>query len=128
MRIEYFALIPLVTSIGEERSLSWLSLLLSLESQKMQNCKRNIHSKKHLTGYFFSSKLYTRNGRRAQRITINVFGLLVVAFGLIILYLVSDPDYERPVEHNPEELPLVTSTSSSSSTSSEDNLKNALVR
>jgi hypothetical protein len=55
-----------------------------------------------------SAQLYSAGKSIPQRNVINVFGLFVVMFVLLILYLVSSPDYERGREENSEHLPLRT--------------------
>ena len=41
-----------------------------------------------------------------QRNLINVFGIFVVMFAIIILYLVGNPVYQRPIENESEHVPL----------------------
>jgi len=59
-----------------------------------------------ITEYSIFTNIYGDNTLIHQRNIINVFGLFVVTFAIIILYLVANPGYQRPPEDTNEHVPL----------------------
>lgn len=56
--------------------------------------------------YAFSKKIYGSDEVKYQRNLINFFGVFVVIFAGIILYLVGNPGYQRPPDNEIEHVPL----------------------
>lgn len=59
-----------------------------------------------ITEYCIFKKLYNNEETRHQKNIINFFGVFVVIFATIILYLVSNPGYQRPPDNQIEHVPL----------------------
>jgi hypothetical protein len=54
----------------------------------------------------FSEGLYSDQKLANQRHILNVFGIFIVTFGVIIFYLVNHSGFQRPVENEPEHIRL----------------------
>jgi hypothetical protein len=54
----------------------------------------------------FSNKIYGDDDLRYQKNLIGFFGIFVLIFAIIVLYLVSNPGYQRPSENEIEHVPL----------------------
>jgi hypothetical protein len=54
----------------------------------------------------FSNEIYKDDNLRYQKNLIGFFGIFVLIFAIIILYLVSNPGYQRPPENEIEHVPL----------------------
>jgi hypothetical protein len=55
---------------------------------------------------FFSTKIYTTPELKYQRNIINFFGVFVLIFAIIVLYLAGNPGYQRPPDNEIEHIPL----------------------
>ena len=53
-----------------------------------------------------SNKIYSDSTLKYQANIINFIGLLVLSFGIIILYLVGNPGYQRAPDNEIEHVPL----------------------
>ncbi len=56
--------------------------------------------------FVFSNDIYKDDKIRYQKNLINFFGVFVVIFAIIILYLVGNPGYQRPPDNQIEHVPL----------------------
>jgi hypothetical protein len=56
--------------------------------------------------FIFSNKIYGDDDLRYQKNLIGFFGIFVLIFAIIILYLVSNPGYQRPPDNEIEHVPL----------------------
>lgn len=54
----------------------------------------------------FSKGIYDKEEFRHQKNIIAFFGVLVVIFAIIVLYLVGNPGYQRPPDNEIEHVPL----------------------
>jgi hypothetical protein len=54
----------------------------------------------------FSNKIYGDDELRYQKNLICFFGVFVLIFAIIILYLVGNPGYQRPPDNQIEHVPL----------------------
>ncbi|CAF0971032.1 unnamed protein product [Rotaria sordida] len=59
-----------------------------------------------ITEYSIFKDIYPGDNLKHQRNLINVFGFFVLVFAAIILYLVSNPGYQRPPDNEIEHVPL----------------------
>jgi len=56
-----------------------------------------------LSEHGMTSSFFTQNDtQQARRFIMNFFGIVCCLFSLIIIYLLSTPEYQRPAEENPE--------------------------
>lgn len=55
---------------------------------------------------FFSNGIYGKDEFRYQKNLICFFGVFVLIFATIVLYLVSNPGYQRPPDNQIEHVPL----------------------
>lgn len=56
--------------------------------------------------WFSSGKIYPSDDMKHQRNLINFFGVFVLIFAIIVLYLVGNPGYQRSAENEVEHVPL----------------------
>nr|ACI90364.1 hypothetical protein [Philodina roseola] len=80
----------LVTNFGAKLFFSWPSLRFSWASLNITFCNKKIYD----------------DPNKHPRNLMNIFGLFVVIFATIILYLVGNPGYQRPPENEVEHVPL----------------------
>ena len=55
-----------------------------------------------LSEHGMSSSFFTANdAQQPRRLIMNFFGVFTCLFSLIIIYLLSNPEYQRPPDENP---------------------------
>lgn len=55
----------------------------------------------------FSHNFFADNALVSQRVIINLCGIFVMIFANMVLYLIGNPGFQRPVEIEPEHVPFV---------------------
>jgi hypothetical protein len=80
----------------------------------MLSCKFEFYIMEKLNDKFnCSGSLYIKGASLMQRNIINSFGLLVLIFAVLIIYAISNPDFQRPVDNHLESIPLITNPAKS---------------
>ena len=67
-----------------------------------------MYSNKSIWGsFFFSFKIYGDATVIYQRNLINAFGMLIVSFAVLVLYIVGHPGYQRPADGEIQHVPFM---------------------
>ena len=55
---------------------------------------------------YFSNNFYSDASATNKRRMMNFYGIFVLIFAGMIFYLVDNPDFQRPADHDSEHIPL----------------------